>query len=263
MHRVFFHCLLLFVLAATPAAATLILNGAQPITERVTVQVITTAATNGTDAAPAFGNATQQSAIFGGINAIWAQAGIDVQFKFRLANWNNDFALLGNITPRSQDDLDTIVTNASNAGLLDPNPLVINLFLVRIVPGFSQTSDNTSNGLAFVDDNGITLWAGPNLVSFANGRDVIASVLAHEIGHNLNLDHITATENLMQSSGGGERLNASQIALARASAFSVPIPEPRTLTLLLVVLTSAAASRSVARSPQIFRKSAIPARPMR
>jgi hypothetical protein len=38
----------------------------------------------------------------------------------------------------------------------------------------------------------------------------VASVIAHEIGHNLGLEHVTTGENLMKPGGGGERLNAAQ-----------------------------------------------------
>ena len=49
----------------------------------------------------------------------------------------------------------------------------------------------------------MAMWAGPNLFSFNGGREIIASVLAHEIGHNLGLPHIGASQNLMQSGGSG------------------------------------------------------------
>lgn len=199
------------------------------------MRIVQVADADGANAAPLFGTASQQANIFSQIDAIWAQAGIDVDFSFAGGTWNSPFALTGtadNNDPRPTDDLDLIVAQAGAAGLLAVDPLVINLFLVRIVPGFSQTSNNTSNGLAFLDANGITLWAGPALTDFQNGRDAIASVLAHEIGHNLGLDHLAEIENLMQSGGDGERLNAAQIATALASPFSVPIPEPATWTLL-------------------------------
>jgi hypothetical protein len=232
---------LLIILAvffpAMGAQATLVVNSAMPITERVTVQIIQVATDAGTTPAPAFGDASQQALIFSAIDTIWAQAGIDIDFNIDVTAWNNTFALTGtpgDNDPRSTDDLETIVDSAALAGVDAANPDTINLFLVRIVPGFSQTSNNTSNGLAFLDSNGITLWAGPNLLSFTNGRDVIASVLAHEIGHNLGLDHIVEAQNLMQGGGSpddGERLNATQISTALASSFSVPIPEPATLML--------------------------------
>jgi hypothetical protein len=220
------------LLVAAPARATIVTNPPMPITERVTVQIIRVSDDAGMSTAPAFGGAGQQAEIFSTVDTIWAQAGIDVAFSTSFTPWNDTFALRGiegDNDPRPDFDLDEIVTNAEADGVLADDPLTINVFLVQIVPGFSQTSNNTSNGLAFLDANGITLWAGPNLTGFLDGRDAIASVLAHEIGHNLGLDHLEETENLMQSGGSGERLNAAQISTALASPFTVAIPEPATL----------------------------------
>lgn len=221
------------LMGSTVAQATLIVNPAQPITQRVNVRVIQTADNAGANAAPLFGSPTDQSAIFAMVDTIWAQAGIDIDFSFRAGTYNSTFALTGTPganNPRSGDDLDTIVSNAAAAmGVLSNDPLTINLFMVQIVPGFSQTSNNTSNGLAFVDGNGITFWAGPSLPGFGTGGyEVIAGVLSHEIGHNLNLPHIVEAENLMQAGGSvpaGQRLNAAQIAAALASPLSVAVPE--------------------------------------
>jgi hypothetical protein len=222
---------LAWVLVAQSASAQLIVNSPLPISEQVNVRIIVVANNDGSNPAPLFGTATQQASIFAKVDTIWAQAGIDVNFTFSSSNYLSTFALTGTAgsnNPRPTGDLNTIVSNAAAAGgILDPNPNTINLFMVRIVPGFSQTSNNTSNGLAFVGGNGIAFWAGPNLPGFSGGEDVIASVLAHEIGHNLGLSHISETENLMQSSGDGERLNSAQISTALASRFSVAVvPEP-------------------------------------
>jgi hypothetical protein len=240
-------CLLFAMLGGLvpTASAALIVNSALPITERINVQIITVADNAGANTAPLFGTASEQASIFSLVDQIWAQAGIDVEFTFRAGTYNNTFALTGtagNNNPRPTGDLNTIISNAaSTGGVLSPNPNTLNLFVTRIVPGFSQTSDNTSNGLAFVGANGITFWAGPNLPSFLGGREVIASVLAHEIGHNMGLNHIVEAQNLMQEGGSpddGERLNAAQIATALASPFSVtiPVPEPTSIAALSLCL---------------------------
>jgi len=243
-------CLLLYAFHGGTTIAAPIVNAPMPIDRRLEVQVIQVSDTSGAQTAPLFGTIVQQGQIFGAIDTIWAQAGIDVSFKFRLTPYLDDFTFSGtpgSNNPRPTSDLNTIITRANTAGgVLDPNIKVVNLFMVRIVPGFSQTSDNTSNGLAFLDANGVTLWAGPNLASFEGGRDVIASVLAHELGHNLGLDHIVANENLMQAGGSpndGERLNASQIANVRDSTLLVVIPEPNSLVLLIFGMSSLALRR--------------------
>lgn len=226
-----FFSLLLLLVAPDVSRAALIVNPAQTITQAVTVQIVEVAADDGTNAAPLFGTPTQQAAIFSLVDTIWAQAGIDVEFKLRTEVWDNSFALLGtpgNNNPRPTSDLNTLTSNAATAGFDDPDPLVLNLFMVRIVPGFSQSSDNSSNGLALVGGNGIAFWAGPNLPSFAAGEEAIASVLAHEIGHNLGLNHVVEAFNLMQAGGSpneGQQLDSDQIALALASQYTVPVPE--------------------------------------
>lgn len=225
-------------------AQALIVNPAQPITQQVEVNLIQVRDNAGANAAPLFGTVAQQNAIFGFIDTIWAQAGVDVVFQ-TATTYDSTFALSGtpgSNNPRPTGDLNTIVTNAAAAGgILDPNPNVLNLFMVQIVPGFSQTSNNTSNGLAFVGGNGITFWAGPNLPSFVGGQEVVAAVLAHEIGHNLGLNHIVEAENLMQAGGSanqGERLNAAQIQTALASPFTVAIPEPASLSALIACIAA-------------------------
>jgi len=83
---------------------------------------------------------------------------------------------------------------------------------------------------------------------FTAGQEVVASVLAYEIGHNLGLGLVTEAWDLLQSSGQpnqGEMLNAPQISAAPASPFALAIPEPALLALWLMavlVLRSRAAA---------------------
>ncbi len=71
-------------------------------------------------------------------------------------------------------------------------------------------------------------------LSFTGGQEVIAGVVAHEIGHNLGLDHVAEFENLMDSGNDGQRLNSAQISTALASNFSVAVvPVPPALVLFL------------------------------
>ena len=123
------------------------------------------------------------------------------------------------------------------------DPKVLNIFMLRFVPGFPILDNNSAAGLAFLDGNGLAMWSGPNLFGFTGGREVIAAVLAHELGHNLGLDHSGADENLMNSGGDGERLDLGEIATARSSGFLVVIPEPASALLLFVAATSLAATR--------------------
>ena len=223
------------------APGALILNAAQAITQRVTVQAIVVSDDGGANTATFFGDVSQQASILSLIDQIWAQAGIDIEF---LAPhfWNSTFANIGSATTvvaRPSNDLFTIRTAGdATAGVGNTDPLVIDMYFLRAAAGFMVLSANTAAGLAVLGGNGITAFVGSNLPGFLGGREVIASVIAHEIGHNLGLDHLAETENLMQASGNGERLNAAQISAALLSNLSVPlaVPEPATFLLLSLAL---------------------------
>lgn len=194
--------------------AALIVDPARPITHRVTVQLIETALTNGTSPATIFGNASQRASIEAGIDAVWAQAGIDIDFSLPIVRYDNTFAYQGNGGSRPTSDLGMIISNADTAGdILNPSASVINMFMVNIVPGFGFTSENTANGLANIGDNGISAFVGDNLLTFQGGHDVIAGVIAHEIGHNLGLKHAASGgANVMSPGGTSAQLSAAQIS---------------------------------------------------
>jgi len=239
MHRVraLLGVLALAALWAPPAAATLIVNPPLPVTHQVTVQLIQTTDDDGTDPATVFGNAAQRAAIESSVDVIWAQAGIDILFLPVVTVWNDTFARIGtpgNNNPRPGiGDLSQIGLDAWVAGVLNPDPGVLNAFFVEIVPGLSQLGENAAAGFAWIGGNGIAQYVGDNLLGFANGLDVIAAVVAHEIAHNLGLPHLQVDENLMATTAArGERLDAAQISSVLASPFAMPIPEPALLALL-------------------------------
>jgi hypothetical protein len=209
---------LVVCLAPVAAQAAIIVNAARPITHRVTVQLIETALSNGTSPATVFGNASQRATIEAGIDKIWAQAGIDIAFLPGVVRYNNTFAYQGNggTGVRSQADLNTMRTNAgTQGGILNANPLVLNIFMVNVVPGFAPLNEDSAAGLASIAANGIAAFAGDTLLTFQNGLDVISSVMAHEIGHNLGLNHAaTGGANLMSSQGTSAQLTTTQMGVA-------------------------------------------------
>jgi len=227
---------LLFVGGVSSASAALVLNPSLAITEVVNVQAIIVSDNDGTNTAEFFGTSTQQAIIEGFVDDIWAQAGIDINF-LSTNTWNSSFANSGSgsaTVTRSTSDLSTIVADGSSAGVASIDPTVINMYFVNIAAGFNLLNESTAAGLAFLGANGITQYVGSNLLSFTGGQEVVAGVVAHEIGHNLGLDHVAEFENLMGSGNDGQRLNSAQISTALASNFSVAVvPVPPALVLFL------------------------------
>jgi len=203
------------------------------IAYELTVQPIIVSNSDGSDTAEYFGNAFQQSEITGFIDQIWAQAGVDVTWLTPNA-WNSTSANQGTI------GLGTVVSNGDSAGVDSDDPNVLNMYFVEGIQVFGGafTSEDSAAGYAFTPGNGVTQYVGSNLLEFNRGREVIAEVVSHEIGHNLGLPHTSTAllHNLMNGSGtvqpdppltdeeyDGGRLTQAQINLALTSPFLVDV----------------------------------------
>jgi hypothetical protein len=156
-----------------------------------------------TDGTPAttFGETAEAAYIRQQINRIWAQVGVRIDW-LPFTDYISDFAYQGSsdysVNPRPDSDLEAIV-NGAGSPPKSANAIVINLFFVGIAPGFPQSEEFSVNGRAFLDSNGVALYVGEELLTFEAGLDGIAAIAAHEIGHNLGLDHYDLADNLMNT----------------------------------------------------------------
>ena len=204
-----FLSLVAFAITSLNSQAQLTVNPPIPITHTVTVNRIVSESTDG-DVAISFGNSAQEADIIAKVNQIWAQVGIEIIFLPE-TSFIDDFTYdnNGSEEDRPQSDLNQIINlpnlpdTASNTD--------IEMVFVEAAPGFPPLTSNTAAGLAFIDRPGTTVFVGASLLNFANGRNAIAAVVAHEIGHNLGLFHeANGTANLMSPGGSTDQLTSEQ-----------------------------------------------------
>jgi Ca2+-binding RTX toxin-like protein len=197
-------------------------DAAADVNKRILVQPIIVSNNNGSNTAEFLGTAEEEATIKRLIDEIYLQANVDIEWVAP-RTWNNSFANVGTSSTRPTSDLNIILEDGDDAGVGNSNPLIIDAYFVEVAAGFSNQSENVVNGLAFVGANGTTVHVGENLPTFENGREVVASVVAHELGHNFGLSHINDVNNLLYSGPEqrvGDEINAAQRNIIQNSQFS-------------------------------------------
>lgn len=216
--RSLFLPVLIILLLHPPVGAAINVLPAKPATHQVVVRPIV-ARKDASNVANFMGTQSSEDYIKAQVGIIWSQLGVQITWLDE-AEFTDSFYYDGSPndysgSSRPTGDLSAVLTNPGSPAL-SGNPIELNMLFVEISPGFPQLNGNTAAGYARVDRNGSTLYVGSNLLGWNGGRDVVASVIAHEIGHNLGLPHYQADEsNLMYSGsdGDGEELIASQESL--------------------------------------------------
>jgi hypothetical protein len=169
-------------------------------------------------------------------NKIWAQAGLSLDF---LSFTTFSSTLYQNLSESSAATFGGL-TGAGHGQNADP--LVIDMWFVNSISG--------AYGEGWLGGNGIAI--GDNV--FSDGR---LDTIAHELGHNLGLDHYDTSDYalyLMASGGvrtapgslsditpdglGTDRLSSTEIATVLGSPFvlDAAVPEPGTMALTFTVL---------------------------
>jgi hypothetical protein len=202
--------------------------------EQIIVRPIIVSNNNGSNTATFFGDATTEAEIKNLVDDILAQAKVDVEWQSTVS-YRNTFANVGSPATgtRPTSDLETIVdTGDATSGIGSSDPNVVDAYFVQRSPGFDTVGDNSTNGLAFVGASGTTIHVGDNLLDFQAGLEVIAGVVAHELAHNLGLEHVfSSPANLMYvrvngnapESTGDNFLTTSQVSTILESPITRPI----------------------------------------
>ena len=220
-------------LDAAPSEAVLVETAATAV---VTVRPIIVSNNGGGSQAEFFGNAEETLEIQLIVDEIYATAGIDIEWEAP-RNFNSTSANTSTLSPSLQvavDQLEAIVNSGDAAsGVGSSDPSVIDLYFVNQAPGNTPPNQLGANGFAFIGAPGIAFHTGSGLVNSPTAQLVnpvtgepvdplrqVALVAAHEIAHNLGLQHTTGANNLLNLNFANTNLTQAQINTIRASALS-------------------------------------------
>ena len=196
---------------------------AKPIVEKAFVQPIIVSDDDGSNTATAFGTAEQEAEIKRRVDRIYDQVGVDIEF-LPTKHWNNTFANGVGEGERNGAELVGIINRGDAARVGSSDPLVLDYYFVTRSPGHDLP--RITNALASTGKSGAAQAVNQRTPQTESGRDLIAYVLAHELGHNFGLDHTGTDPATLLTSGTLEvarLLTDSQIAEILDSDFTQPI----------------------------------------
>ncbi len=209
-------CAVLVSLATSPAMAI-------GIDRTITIQPIDVCDTSGNNCANA--NDAILNTLEASTQTVWAQAGIGITFLKTETYDNSAYqSVTADLTTNSPTDPARSLMRDPGHGQ-SANPQVLNLYFVNQLTDVNKPG-SLLRGFSFTNGNGMIVGPTP-----------VLDTLAHEIGHNLGLDHATFgagdAANVMTSGdtrtyptdvtqiGTVDKLTAAQVAQARSPLFSV------------------------------------------
>jgi hypothetical protein len=196
--RILINLLLAQAFLCISAVAEVETYGPTSLRYEIALRFVVTETTGGARAKD-FGNATQRAYIQAQMDKILAQFGASVKFPTNDSTWVSDYGYEGTgVGNRTTSDLNWIFTNIP-VDYYQPDDGVVTVVFCERTPGFDYRGFYDTNGYAYIGGNGITFFLGDGMLQNNGNMDIVAAVLAHELGHNLDLPHVNSHDNLMNS----------------------------------------------------------------